>query len=158
VSRKTLIDASRHVEQDLKNALIAHLQRLPIAWFDRSRTGDVTSRMTQDVELVRFVMGPLLLHGGSTLCLLPAGTWFMLSMDVPVTLASLAAFGVLFLVMRLLLPKLHCTASAPRRRSATCRSGPRRTSPASAWCSSSSPSTANARRWRDATAATCSPT
>lgn len=107
VSRKTLIDASRHVEQDLKNALIVHLQRLPIAWFDRSRTGDVTSRMTQDVELVRFVMGPLLLHGGSTLCLLPAGTWFMLSMDVPVTLSSLAAFGVLFLVMRLLLPKLH---------------------------------------------------
>jgi ATP-binding cassette subfamily B protein len=107
VSRKTLIDASRFVEEDLKNALIAHLQRLPVAWFDRSRTGDVTSRLTQDVELVRFVMGPLLLHGGSTLCLLPAGTWLMLGMDVPVTLASLAAFGVLFLVMRLLLPRLH---------------------------------------------------
>ena len=107
VSRKTLIDASRHVEEELKNDLIVHLQRLPVAWFDRSRTGDVTSRLTQDVELVRFVMGPLLLHGGSTLCLLPAGTWLMLSMDVPVTLASVAAFGVLFLVMRLLLPRLH---------------------------------------------------
>ncbi len=107
VSRKTLIDASRHVEQGLKNALIAHLQRLPIAWFDRARTGDVTSRLTQDVELVRFVMGPLLLHGGSTLCLLPAGLWLMLGMDVPVTLASIGAFGVLFLVMRLLLPRLH---------------------------------------------------
>jgi ATP-binding cassette subfamily B multidrug efflux pump len=107
VSRKTLIDASRHVEQDLKNAAIAHLQRLPVAWFDRSRTGDVTSRLTQDVELVRFVMGPLLLHGGSTLCLLPAGTWRMLQMDVPVTLASLGAFGVLFLLMRLVLPRLH---------------------------------------------------
>ena len=67
----SLIDASRRVEQSLKNELIAHLQRLPIGWFDRSRTGDLTSRMTQDVELVRFVMGPLLLHGGSTLCLLP---------------------------------------------------------------------------------------
>ena len=107
VSRKTLIDASRHVEQDLKNALIAHLQRLPIAWFDRSRTGDVTSRLTQDVELVRFVMGPLLLHGGSTLCLLPAGLWLMLGMDVPVTLASLGAFGLLFVGMRLLLKHLH---------------------------------------------------
>lgn len=107
VSRKTLIDASRHVEQDLKDALIAHLQRLPIAWFDRARTGDVTSRLTQDVELVRFVMGPLLLHGGSTLCLLPAGLWLMLGMDVPVTLASLGAFAVLFLGMRLLLKHLH---------------------------------------------------
>jgi ATP-binding cassette, subfamily B, multidrug efflux pump len=107
ISRKTLIDASRHFEEGLKNELIAHLQRLPVAWFDRARTGDVTSRLTQDVELVRFVMGPLLLHGGSTLCLLPAGLWLMLGMDVPVTLASLGAFGVLFLVMRLLLPKLH---------------------------------------------------
>jgi ATP-binding cassette subfamily B protein len=107
VSRKTLIDASRHVEQDLKNELIRHLQRLPIAWFDRSRTGDVISRLTQDVELVRFVMGPLLLHGGSTLCLLPAGVWLMASMDVPVTLASLGVFGVLFAGMRLLLPRLH---------------------------------------------------
>lgn len=107
VSRKTLIDASRLVEQAVKNDLTAHLQRLPIAWFDRSRTGDITSRMTQDVELLRFVMGPLLLHGGSTLCLLPAGLWLMLGMDVPVTLASLGAFGVLFLLMRLVLPRLH---------------------------------------------------
>jgi ATP-binding cassette subfamily B protein len=107
VSRRTLIDASRHVEEDLKNDVIAHLQRLPIAWYDRSRTGDVVSRLTQDVELVRFVMGPLLLHGGSTLCLLPAGLWLMLSMDLPVTLASFGVFGLLFVGMRLLLPRLH---------------------------------------------------
>jgi ATP-binding cassette, subfamily B, multidrug efflux pump len=107
VSRKTLIDVSRHVEEELKNELIAHLQRLPIAWFDRSRTGDVVSRLTQDVELVRFVMGPLLLHGGSTLCLLPAGMWLMLSMNVPVTLACLGVFAVLFVAMRVLLPRLH---------------------------------------------------
>ncbi len=107
VSRKTLIDVSRHVEEQLKNDLVAHLQRLPIAWFDRSRTGDVVSRMTQDVELVRFVMGPLLLHGGSTLCLLPAGAWLMASMDVPVTLACMGVFGALFVAMRVLLPRLH---------------------------------------------------
>jgi ATP-binding cassette subfamily B multidrug efflux pump len=63
--------------------------------------------MTQDVELVRFVMGPLLLHGGSTLCLLPAGMWLMAGMDVPVTLASLGVFAVLFTAMRVLLPRLH---------------------------------------------------
>ncbi|MEO6593537.1 MAG: ABC transporter ATP-binding protein, partial [Planctomycetota bacterium] len=101
------IDASRHVEEHLKNDLIAHLQKLPVAWFDRSRTGDVVSRMTQDVELVRFVMGPLLLHGGSTLCLLPAGMWLMASMNVPVTLACMGVFAVLFLGMRLVVPRLH---------------------------------------------------
>jgi ATP-binding cassette subfamily B multidrug efflux pump len=107
VSRQTLVDASRHVERQLKDALVAHLQRQPMSWFDKARTGDVTSRLTQDVELVRFVMGPLLLHGGSALCLLPAGLWLMLGMDVPVTLASLGGFAALFATMRLLVPRLH---------------------------------------------------
>lgn len=107
ISRKTLIDVSRRVEQQLKDAAVAHLHRLPITWFDRARTGDVISRLTQDAELVRFVMGPLLLHGGSALCLLPAGAWLMASMSVPVTLACAGGFLVLFLLMRLVLPRLH---------------------------------------------------
>ena len=107
ISRLLLIDASRLVEQELKNTLLAHLQRLPVAWFDRARTGDLVSRMTQDVELVRFVMGPLLLHGGSTLCLLPAGFWLMLQLDVTVTLSVIGAFGVMFTALRLVLPRLH---------------------------------------------------
>ncbi|MBK8096891.1 MAG: ABC transporter ATP-binding protein [Planctomycetes bacterium] len=107
ISRKTLIDVSRYVERDLKDQALAHLQRLPIAWFDRSRTGDLVSRLTQDAELVRFVMGPLLLHGGSALCLLPAGIVAMAAMSVPVTLACSVGFGLLFLVMRLLVPRLH---------------------------------------------------
>ncbi|MGE3172657.1 MAG: ABC transporter ATP-binding protein [Planctomycetota bacterium] len=107
VSRRHLIEVSRHVEQDLKDAALAHLQRLPIHWFDRARTGDLVSRLTQDVELVRFVMGPLLLHGGSALCLLPAGIVLMAQLDVSVTLACAAAFGVLFGCLRLLMPRLH---------------------------------------------------
>lgn len=106
-SRKLLVDASRLVEQSLKNEITEHLQRLPVAWFDKSRTGDITSRMTQDVELVRFVMGPMLLHGGSTIFLLPAGMVLMLQMDVAVALASLGALLAVFLSMKFVLPRLH---------------------------------------------------
>lgn len=106
-ARKLLIDASREVERSLKDELARHLQRVPIAWFDRSRTGDITARMTQDVELVRFVMGPLLLHGGSTLFLLPAGAWLMVTMNVPVALTSLGVLSSVLLAMRALLPRLH---------------------------------------------------
>ena len=106
-SRKLLINASRMVEQSLKDEMTAHLQRLPIAWFDKSRTGDITSRMTQDVELVRFVMGPMLLHGGTTLCLLPAGMVLMLQMDVAVALTALAALLAVFVSMKFTLPRLH---------------------------------------------------
>jgi ATP-binding cassette subfamily B protein len=106
-ARKLLINASRMVEQSLKDEMTAHLQRLPIAWFDKSRTGDITSRMTQDIELVRFVIGPMLLHGGATLCLLPAGMVLMLQMDIAVALASLAALLAVFVSMKFILPRLH---------------------------------------------------
>lgn len=107
VSRKTLIDASRHVERELKNELVTHIQRLPMHWFDRARTGDITSRLTQDIELIRFVMGPLLLHGGSALCLIPAGLWLMAGMNVPVMLSVAAAGALLFVALSAMLPRLH---------------------------------------------------
>ncbi|MCY2956470.1 MAG: ABC transporter ATP-binding protein [Planctomycetota bacterium] len=107
ISRRTLIDVSRNVEQELKDQALAHLQTLPVAWFDRARTGDITSRLTQDVELVRFVMGPLLLHGGSALCILPAGIYCMATMDVPVTVAAAGILGLLFAGLRMLMPRLH---------------------------------------------------
>jgi ATP-binding cassette subfamily B multidrug efflux pump len=107
LSRRSLIDASRHVEQDLKDELVAHLSELPLSWFDRARTGDLVSRLTQDVELIQFVMGPLLLHGGSALCLLPAGLWLLLAMNVPVTLTCAGVFALLMLSVRLVMPRLH---------------------------------------------------
>lgn len=114
-SRKSLIDVSRYVERDLKDAMLAHLGRLPIAWFDRSRTGDLTSRLTQDVELVRFVTGPMILHGGSAFTMLPGGIWLMTSMNLPVTLACSAAFAALFVLLRLLVPKLSHWSKASQQ-------------------------------------------
>jgi len=106
-ARKLLIDSSRLAEKSLKDDIMSQLQRLPIAWFDKSRTGDITSRMTQDVEMVRFVLGPMLLYGGTTIFLLPAGIVMMLSLDVAVALASLAAMLGTFLAMKFVLPRLH---------------------------------------------------
>lgn len=111
-SRRTLVDASRHVEEDLKNDLVAHMGRLPTGWFDRARTGDLVSRLTQDVELVRFVMGPLILHGGSALCLLPVGIVLMAQMDGWVTAASAASFGVLVAALRFVVPRMHTWSKA----------------------------------------------
>lgn len=115
VSRKTLIDVSRHVERDLKDAMMAHLGRLPIAWFDRSRTGDLVSRLTQDVEMVRFVMGPMILHGGTALTMVPGGIFMMARMNLPVTLACSAVFAVLFVSLRLLVPRLSHWSKASQQ-------------------------------------------
>jgi ATP-binding cassette subfamily B protein len=41
------------VVSDLRNAILAHLMRLPMAYFDRTPAGQLVNRITSDVEVVR---------------------------------------------------------------------------------------------------------
>lgn len=110
-SRRAIIGASRRIERDLKRAMAGHMLALPIPWFDRARTGDLISRYTQDVELLRFLVGPVLLHGGSALLIVPGGLALMLASSVPVTLACGVGFLAMGLSLRWLLPRIHRAAS-----------------------------------------------
>src|SRR5262249_36152066 len=38
---------------DIRNALFRHLQRLPLSFFDQRRTGELMSRVTNDVSLLQ---------------------------------------------------------------------------------------------------------
>ena len=105
--RRWIIDASRHVEAQLKNQLMQHMSRLPVSWYDRSRTGDLLSRLTQDVELLRFLIGPTILYGTQILVTIPVGIYVMSQLSSTVTLAILAAFGALLLAMLALMPRLQ---------------------------------------------------
>lgn len=107
LARQLLVKASREVEADLKSRLMAHIARLPLAWYQRMRTGDLLSRLTQDVELVRFVMGPALLYGGQSLIVVPVGIYMMSALNVPVTLALCGVFAALLIAMLVLLPRMH---------------------------------------------------
>ena len=56
--RFILIGASRDVELRLRESLFRHLTTLSWPFFNRSRTGDLMSRLTSDVESVRMGVGP----------------------------------------------------------------------------------------------------
>jgi ATP-binding cassette subfamily B protein len=45
------------VEYDLRNAMYAHLQRLSFGFFDTHQTGQLMSRVTVDLQSVRFFLG-----------------------------------------------------------------------------------------------------
>lgn len=55
--RALLVTASRRIETDLRLDLFRHLERLPASWFDRHRSGDITSRIINDLEGVRMLAG-----------------------------------------------------------------------------------------------------
>ena len=44
------------VMQDLRNALYAHLQRMPLRFFTATRTGEIQSRLANDVGGVQAVV------------------------------------------------------------------------------------------------------
>ncbi|MGH7828876.1 MAG: ABC transporter transmembrane domain-containing protein, partial [Candidatus Binatia bacterium] len=48
---------SRRSESDLRDTVFRHLQQLPLSYFQRSKTGDLMSRLTNDVQAVRELLG-----------------------------------------------------------------------------------------------------
>ena len=101
--RRIIIGASREIELDLRNDLLRHLQRLPPAWFQANRTGDLMSRATNDLSAVRMMAGPAIMYTASTsitfvvalvlmLCLSPALTLFAL-LPLPVVSVVVQRFG-----------------------------------------------------------------
>ena len=55
--RTNVFGFSRHIEWDLRNELFAHLQRLPLAYFQHMKTGELMSRLTNDLASVREMLG-----------------------------------------------------------------------------------------------------
>lgn len=60
--RQLLNSISRNIETDLRNDLFRHLLRLSPEFYDRWRTGDLMSRVTNDVLAVRQVAGPAIMY------------------------------------------------------------------------------------------------
>jgi ATP-binding cassette subfamily B multidrug efflux pump len=104
VKRRAIIGASRRLERDLKRDTFDHLLALPLQFFDRVRTGDLLSRLTADVEAVRFSVGPGVMYLAQTAVKLPAAVVMMLVMDWRLALLVLVPLSGIAVVVRRLSP------------------------------------------------------
>ena len=79
--RRTLINMSRFIEYDLRNDFYAHLQKLPLQFYQDNRTGDLMARATNDLGAVRQIVGPAIMYGEQTLfrCLIVIPIMFAIS-------------------------------------------------------------------------------
>ena len=87
--RKIIVGISRHVEYDLRNDFFAHLQKLPVAYYHATRTGDLMSRATNDLGAVRMMIGPAVMYAANTIVLAIVALAMMLSIDRWLTLIAL---------------------------------------------------------------------
>jgi ATP-binding cassette subfamily B protein len=99
-SRILIFNAGRDAEYQLRRTLFAHLCRLDGAFYGRYRTGDLMSRLTNDLASVRALYGAGVLHGINTVFAYAIALPLMLQIDVTLTLAALAPYPVLLLGAR----------------------------------------------------------
>ncbi|MGI8565858.1 MAG: ABC transporter ATP-binding protein, partial [Pyrinomonadaceae bacterium] len=62
LQRRILIGMSRHVEYDIRRDFYAHLQRLPLSFYQSNRIGDLMARATNDLGAIRQLAGPMIMY------------------------------------------------------------------------------------------------
>ncbi len=112
LQRWWIVCVSRYVENDLKQALFDKLTRLSFTFHNKSRSGDLVSRLTSDVENVRMFLGPGLMYTLGALVMIPVSLGYLLALNAPLALAMVVPLAIMGLGMKLLSPRLnrHSTA------------------------------------------------
>src|SRR5690349_4954426 len=87
--RHVLIGASREIEYEMRNDFFAHLEKLPLAYFQAHRTGDLMSRATNDLNAVRMMIGPSIMYSANTILTFVVALAMMITIDARLTLFSL---------------------------------------------------------------------
>jgi ATP-binding cassette subfamily B protein len=100
LSRSLIFNVGRDVEYDLRSDLFAHLQRLPVAYYQAQQTGDLMSRLINDVTAIRMLLGVGILNLVNTPVYYAWGLSIMLALDPTLTLYALLPFPILLLVVK----------------------------------------------------------
>lgn len=87
--RQTIIVVSRLIEYDMRKEIFAHYETLDLAFYKRNSTGDLMSRISEDVSKVRMFLGPTILYGLDLIFLFVLAISSMLRVSVELTLWSL---------------------------------------------------------------------
>ncbi|MDQ6610039.1 MAG: ABC transporter transmembrane domain-containing protein, partial [Bacteroidota bacterium] len=93
--RQTIIVMSRHIEYDQKNEVFEHYQKLDATFYKTHSTGDLMSRMAEDVSRVRMFTGPAIMYFINLITLIGMSVFFMLKRDIELTLYVLAPLPIL---------------------------------------------------------------
>ena len=93
--RQTIIVMSRHIEYDQKNEVFQHYQQLDASFYKTHSTGDLMSRMAEDVARVRMFTGPAIMYLINLVALISLSLFYMLKKDVELTFYVLAPLPIL---------------------------------------------------------------
>jgi len=105
--RDTMIGVSRKIEYELRNDYFRHLQKLSPEFYQRYKTGDLMARATNDLDAVRSMLGPGIMHLISTIFVAVATIILMVKISPNLTMWSLLPLPLVALVVNRLVAKIH---------------------------------------------------
>jgi ATP-binding cassette, subfamily B, multidrug efflux pump len=93
--RQTVIVMSRHIEYDQKNEVFGHYQILDSSFYKTHSTGDLMSRIAEDVSRVRMFTGPAIMYFVNLVTLISLSVFFMIKRNPELTMYVLAPLPIL---------------------------------------------------------------
>ena len=102
-SRFVIFNVGRDVEYDLRNDLFKHLSTLGTDFYMKYKTGDLMSRMINDLNAVRMMVGMFVMSVSNTPLMYTLALVFMSSLNRRLTLFAIIPYIVLFVAIRRLM-------------------------------------------------------
>ncbi len=93
--RQTIIVMSRHIEFEQKNEIFKHYQKLDTNFYKTHNTGDLMSRISEDVSRVRSYTGPAIMYLINLAATIGFSVTYMINENKELTLYVLAPLPIL---------------------------------------------------------------
>ena len=105
--RQTIIVVSREIEYDLRGDFWAHIQKLPLRYFQNNSTGNIMAHATNDINAVRTFVGPAVMYTTDTVVILILVLSLMISLNLSLTIYSLLPLPFLSYAVYKVGKKIH---------------------------------------------------
>jgi ATP-binding cassette, subfamily B, multidrug efflux pump len=107
LTRSILIGVSREIEFDLRNDLFRHLEGLSTSFYQRTRTGDIMARATNDLNAVRMLLGPGIMYSANTIVFTVGALIFMHSISPKLTLYAFLPLPIVSVAIQYFGRRIH---------------------------------------------------
>ncbi|HXX27578.1 MAG TPA: ABC transporter ATP-binding protein [Terriglobales bacterium] len=107
LTRWIVIGISREIEFDLRDDLFRHLEKLSYSYYQRTRTGDIMARATNDLNAVRMLLGPAIMYSANTIVFTAGALAFMLSISPRLTMYAFLPLPMVSIVIQYFGRQIH---------------------------------------------------
>jgi ATP-binding cassette, subfamily B, multidrug efflux pump len=107
LTRWVLIGISREIEFDMRNDLFRHLESLDYSFYQRTRTGDIMAKATNDLNAVRMLLGPAIMYSANTIVFTIGALVFMISISPKLTLWAFLPLPIASIIVQYFGRQIH---------------------------------------------------